>query len=122
MAGDLGVVGGVDDLRWGGVPLFTVMNAEPEIKASNKEFTANRAGGGAKYSTQEQVVGYFKVDIIATPEILSNLVAMQDGVSRAGTATLGNGDVLSLDCIIAGEVVASNGIVSLSLEGDVIKQ
>jgi len=122
MSTNLGVVGGVNELKWGGLPLYPVMDAEPEFKLSSKEYTANKSGGGAKYATQQHVLSYFKVDIVVTTEILNNLVKLQDGVSRSGTATLGNGDVLSLDCIITDELVARNGTLTLSLEGDVIKQ
>jgi hypothetical protein len=119
----LGVVGGPPtSIKWGGLNLPPVEDAKPEYETSPAKFTANLAGDGSPYSNRAGKTPYFKCDIVVNPALFDELVKLQDGVYRAGSVTLANGDVLTLNCILEGEVKNADGKVSVNLAGKVTKQ
>lgn len=114
--------GPLRDFRYGGLSLSPTMDGEVEYKTSDREYEIKRSGNNDTYSESEAVVPYLQQDIVVTPEEYEQLQTFQDGQTRAGTATLPNGDVLSLDCAIDGELTATNGVLTLKLAGNVTVQ
>ena len=111
--------GPLRDFRWGGVALTPTMDGEVEYKTSDREYEIKRAGNGDTYSESEVAVPYVQQDIVVTASEYETLRDLQDGEARSGTATLPNGDVLSLNCSIDGEITPANGVLTLKLAGDV---
>ena len=114
--------GPLRDFRWGGLVLTPTMDGESEYKTSDREYEFKKSGNGDTYSESQAVVGYVQQDIVMTAAEYEALQELQDGEARAGTATLPNGSVLSLDCGIDGELTITNGVVSLKLSGSVTVQ
>lgn len=111
--------GPLRDFRWGGISLTSTQDGEVEFKTSDREYEIKRSGNGDTYSESEAVVPYVQQDIVVTAPEAEVLTGLQDGETRAGTATLPNGDVLSLNCAIDGELTPTNGVLTLKLAGSV---
>lgn len=120
MGKSIGVTAGpLKDFKWGGISLNSTQDGEAEYKTSDREYEIKRSGNGNQYAESEAVVPYVQQDVVVTAALYEALQALQDGQPRAGTATLPNGDVLSLNCAIDGELTPSNGVLTLKLAGDV---
>jgi hypothetical protein len=123
MAKNKGVTAGeLRDFRWGGLSLSPAMGTEAEYKLSIREYEIKVAGNRDTYAESESVVPYIQQDCVMTADEYEDFIALQDGTSRAGTATLISGKVLSLNCAIDGEHNSANGIVTVKLSGEVTVQ
>lgn len=118
-----GVTGGpLRALKWGGISLTPTMDSEPTIELGDRDFETKRGGNGDIYADGSMVVQSVETDIVMTTDDYNTLIALKDGNTRSGSATLANGDVLSLNCMIDGELKPANGVATLKLSGEVSKQ
>jgi len=117
-----GVTGGpLRSLKWGGINITPSMDGEPEIELGDRDFETKKGGNGDIYADGTSIVQYLQHDIVLSATDYNTLVALKDGNTRSGSATLANGDVLALNCMIDGELKPSNGVATLKLSGTITK-
>jgi len=109
--------GPLKSLKWAGMPLNP--EGEPEVELGGTDYEANITGNGHVYPAATPKVGHLKTDVIMTGDEYKAVKKMQDGKPRAGSATMQDGKVLSLDCMLTGEIPLSDSKVSLTLSGGV---
>jgi len=118
-----GVTGGpLRSFKWGGINLTPAMDGEPEIELGDRDFEVKKGGNGDIYADGTAVVQYIQHDIIVDTKEYRDLVLLKDGNARSGSATLPNGDVVTLNCAIDGELKPSNGVATLKLSGQLTVQ
>lgn len=123
MGTNVGITGGpARAIKWGGIEFSPVGDASPKYELSDFNFEAKASGNGDIYSEAETVVKYFEHDVAMTASTYAKVIVLKDGVSRSGSVTLINGDVLTLDCILDSELMPENGVVTLKLSGNVSLQ
>lgn len=120
---DIGIPGGpFRSAVWGGLHLHPKEDASPEIKLGGREYESKLCGDGDDYAEASSVIGYIKSDFVMNASDFKVLAGMQDGKKRSGTFSDANGDVYVVNARISGECMLSNGVVSLTLSGNVRKQ
>lgn len=113
------VSGPFRDLKWGGIVLRPSKDSGASIQVSGFEFEHDMSPNEDVYSKGSAVVGYVEQECAMTFAEYSDLKKLQDGTARAGTGTLMNGDVASLNCAIDGELKFDDGKVKIKLAGKV---
>ena len=111
--------GPLRELKWGGITFRPTKDGEPEHEYDGTDYTSESSPNGDFYVTGEKKTGYVQQECAMNPGEFDEFKALQDGTARAGTATMPNGDVLSLNCIIDGEHLLTNGKVTVRLAGSV---
>lgn len=114
----LGITGGpLLSLRWAGIEFNPSQDAETEYDLSDRDYEVLISGSGNTYTNATAKPGYVQTGVVLTADQYREVLTKKDGISRAGTATLPDGSVLSLDCAIDGEFKPTNGIATLKLTG-----
>jgi hypothetical protein len=111
--------GPLRDFRWGGLTLRPTADGEAEWQTTGLEFESEASPNGDPYSTGKAVIGYVQQECAMTTEEFRDFKALQDGVSRSGIATTMDGQVLSMNGIIEGEMILANGKVTVKIAGKV---
>jgi len=123
MPANKGVTGGpLRSLKYGGFNLTPTMDSEPEYELGERNFEVKKSGNGDVYADGTSITQYLQCDVVMSASEYNEFIKLKDGNSRSGTATLPNGEVLTLDCIIDGEFKLANGVGTLKLSGNVAKQ
>ncbi|MCK5613743.1 hypothetical protein KAR91_68395 [Candidatus Pacearchaeota archaeon] len=107
------------DFTWGGQTLRPSKDGEAEIEYGDTQYEPEQSPNGDVYSTAESIAGYVQQECIFTAEEFKELKGKQDGAERSGTATLPNGDVVSMNGLLAGEVVLAGGKATIKIAGKV---
>ena len=107
------------DFKFGGIILRPTKDGEAEYQGVKRQFETEMSPNGDPYSTAESVPGFAQQECSFTPTEFAALEALQDGVSRSGVATAQNGDVISMDGIIDGELTLSGGKATVKIAGKV---
>ena len=107
------------DLKWGGITLRPTKDGDAEYETSGFDFEHEASPNGDVYSTGSARVGYIQQECAMTATEFIELKAMQDGEARSGVATCQNGDVLSINAALDGEIAMSGGKVTIKLAGKV---
>ena len=116
----MAIVGGpLKELKWGAITLRPTKDGEAEYEESGTDYEFEASPNGDDYSTAEAKIGYIQQECAFTAAEFKEFIAKKDGEKRAGTATMPNGDVLSLNCGIDGEHILSGGKVTVKLSGKV---
>ena len=119
----LGIPGGpFKSFKYGGLNLHPKEDATPEVEFSGRDFDVKITGDDENYSEATSKPGMILCDCVMDLADYKTLSAMKDGSPRAGTATDANGNVLSINAAINGEMKLVNGVVSLNLAGKVRMQ
>jgi hypothetical protein len=111
--------GALRDFKWGGLTLRPTSDGEAEWQTTGLEFETEASPNGDPYSTGKGVVGYVQQECAMTTQEFNTFKSYQDGVSRAGIATTMDGEVLSINGILEGEVILANGKVTVKIAGKV---
>lgn len=112
-------IGAFKDFKWGGQTLRPTKDGEAEVEYGGFNFEPEQSPNGDLYSTSEAIPGFVSQECTFTAEEFKTLKDKQDGVERAGTATTVNGDVLSINGILAEEVVMAGGKATVKIAGTV---
>jgi len=116
----MAVTGGpLRDFKWGGITFRPTKDGEAEFETSGNNYEKEPSPNGDSYSTAEARIGYVQQECAMTATEYSEFKKLQDGEDRSGTATLPNGDILSVNCSIDGEHLITSGKVTIKLAGDV---
>ncbi len=107
------------DFKWGGQTLRPTKDGEAEYQKGKTQFERDASPNGDSYATGEAVVGFVQQECAFTPTEFSELEALQDGAERSGTATAQNGDVISMNGSIDGELTLVGGKATVKIAGKV---
>ena len=107
------------DFKWGGISLRPTKDGDAEWDVSGFDFEAEASPNGDDYSTGTARIGYVQQECAMTASEFNALKRMQDGAKRSGVATCPNGDVLSLNAALDGEINLSGGKATIKLAGKV---
>lgn len=105
------------DLKWGGITYRPTKDSDAEVKLSGVEFENSLSPNGDVYSTGTWVPGHAAQECAMTAEEFKAHIALQDGNTRSGVATMPNGDILSIDAAIEGEQMLSGGKITVKFTG-----
>ena len=83
------------------------------------DFEAEPSPNGDDYSTGTARIGYVQQEVAMTPSEFKELKKLQDGVKRSGSVTAPNGEVLSIDAALDGEINLVGGKATIRLAGKV---
>lgn len=111
--------GPLKDFKWGGQTLRPTKDGEPEIEYGGFNFEPEQSPNGDIYSTSEAIPGFVSQECSFTAEEFKTLKDKQDGVERAGTATAANGDVISINGLLAEEIILAGGKATVKIAGKV---
>ena len=107
------------DFKYGGIPLRPTKDGEGEFQKSKIQFEREASPNEDSYATGEAVVGFVQQECAFTPTEFTELEALQDGAERSGTATAMNGDVISMNGSIDGELTLVGGKATVKIAGKV---
>lgn len=108
------------DFKWGGLPAFRpTKDSGAEFKLGGFQFEHSLSPNDDIYSTGTSEVGYVQQECAMTAEEYKNFIALNDGEARSGTATMPNGDVMSINAAIEGEHILSDGKITIKLAGKI---
>ena len=105
------------ELKWAGITFNPTEDGEAKYKPSGKTYEVKMSPNDVPYSEMSAHAGYVSQECVFTPTEFEEFLSNQDGEPRAGTATAPNGDVLTLNCAIDGEMELSNGKCEVKLSG-----
>ncbi len=116
----MAITGGpAKDFKWGG-SIYAPTDGELAYDFSGTDFESKMSGNGNDvYAEGKPRVGYVEQEVAMTASEFKALKSMQDGVARSGTVTCPNGDVLSVNGALEGELALSNGKVKIKIAGKV---
>jgi hypothetical protein len=115
-----GIVGGpFRDFKYAGIALTPASDSEAEYQTNSDEYEVEASPNGDFYSTYSKKVGYVQQECVFTPVDFEAMKVFQDGVAHSGTATAPDGSVISVNGIIDGEFLLSNGRATLKISGKV---
>lgn len=116
----MAIIGGpARDFKWGGMTLRPTKDGDLEYDLGGFDFEHEASPNGDVYSTGTARVGYVQQECAMTATEFKQFKAMQDGSTRSGVLTCPNGDVLSINGAIDGEVNISGGKVTIKIAGKV---
>lgn len=119
----MAIVGGpFKDLKWGGMTFTPTKDGDAEYDESGTDFEHEASPNGEIYSTGAARIGYVQQECVFTPSTFSDMKKMQDGNTRSGSATAPNGEVLSIDGALDGEINLSGGKATVRIAGKVRAQ
>lgn len=113
------IIGHLRDFKWADITFRPTKDGEAEVQPDSSEYESERSPNGDFYSTESSIIGYVQQECVMTATEYFEFKKKQDGTSRAGTATMANGDVISMNCIIEGEHILSGGKITIKLAGKV---
>jgi hypothetical protein len=105
------------ELKWGELTFRPIKDSPFEHELSGTDYENNLSPNGDTYATGQAKVGFAQQECAMTTQEYKDFIAKKDGVSRSGTATTQDGQVLSLNCIIDGEHQLVDGKVTVKLSG-----
>lgn len=111
--------GSLKDFKWGGQTLRPTKDGEPEIEYGGFNYEPEQSSNGDIYSTAEAIPGFVSQECSFTAEEFKTLKDKQDGVERAGTATTQSGDVISINGLLAEEIMLAGGKATVKIAGKV---
>ena len=111
--------GPLREFKWGGLKLRPTTDGEAEYETNGLQFETEASPNGDVYSTGSARIGYVQQECAFTTSEYEAFKNLQDGTSRSGTATLIDGSVLSINGIIEGEHVLSDGKITVKIAGKV---
>lgn len=116
----MAIVGGpFRDFKYGGITLRPTRDSEHEYESNGSDFEVEASPNGDFYSTAAAKVGYVQQECAFTVPEFNDFIRLKDGQARAGTATSPNGDVITVNGIIDGEHILSNGRCTVKISGKV---
>ena len=107
------------DLKWAGITLRPTKDSDAEYDETGFDFEHELSPNQDIYSTGTARIGYVQQECAFTPTEFKTIKQLQDGVLRAGSATAPNGDVLSIDAALDGEINLAGGKATIRLAGKV---
>jgi len=107
------------DFKYGGLPLRPTKDSDFEYDESGFDFENEPSPNGDVYSTGNARIGYISQECAFTPSEFREFKRLQDGSSRSGTATAPNGDVISVNGAIDGEINLVGGKATIKIAGKV---
>lgn len=111
--------GPLRDFKWGGQNLRPTKDGEPEVEYGGDNYEPEQSPNGDLYSTAEAIPGFLSQECSFTAAEFKELKDKQDGVERSGTATTANGDVISMNGILAEEILLAGGKATVKIAGKV---
>lgn len=107
------------DIKWGGLVLRPTKDGELEFQTNSFEYETEASPNGDNYATASAIIGYVQQECAFTPTEFSELKRLQDGEERSGVVTAVNGDVISINGRIEGELLLADGKATVKFAGQV---
>lgn len=107
------------DLKYGGLVLRPTKDGELEFQENSFEYETEASPNGDDYATASAIIGYIQQECAFTPQEFSELKRLQDGEKRSGVVTAVNGDVISVNGRIEGELLLADGKATVKIAGNV---
>ena len=107
------------DFKYGGLTLRPTKDSDFEYEESGFDFENEPSPNGDVYSTGTARIGKVSQECAFTPSEFSEFKKLQDGESRSGVATAPNGDVISVNGAIDGEINLVGGKATVVIAGKI---
>jgi hypothetical protein len=107
------------ELKWGGLTLRPTKDGEAEWQETGFEYETEASPNGDDYATGTAKIGYIQQECAFTTKEWRDFQALQDGVKRSGIATGPDGEPLSINGRIEGEITLSGGKATVKIAGNV---
>jgi hypothetical protein len=116
----MALIGGpLKDFKYASIPLHPTKDGEAEVEFSGINYERSQSPDGTGYTEGEARPGYVQQECVMTVKEYQTFKKKQDGGDYSGSATMPNGDILSINGSIDGEQLLTNGKVTVKIAGEV---